>query len=91
MKYVEMTVEEAIKCCNKNAKILVAVHDLKEDDVDIVFVQKKREEYDEIFEGIKTACSYCDDWVKQLKLFTEKQDIRHVKPCGLERIILLRE
>ena len=35
MQYIEMTVEEAKKRCRKNAKILVAIQDLKDDNVDM--------------------------------------------------------
>ena len=38
MKYIEMTIEEAMKRCNKNKKVLVAVQDLEDDNVDIVFI-----------------------------------------------------
>lgn len=41
MQYVEMTIEEAMKCCRKNKKVLVAVQDLEDDNIDIVFVSKK--------------------------------------------------
>ena len=41
MRYIEMSVEEAIKKCKKNAKILVAIQDLADENVDTVFVQKK--------------------------------------------------
>ena len=91
MPYVEMTVEEAIKKCKKNAKILVATQDLADDDVDIIFVPKREHEYAEVFEDVKTVASLCDDFVKQLKLFTEKQDIRNIRPYGIQKTVLLRE
>lgn len=91
MRYVEMTIEEAMKRCNKNKKVLVAVQDLEDDNVDIVFVQKGRSEYQTIFEDVKTVASACDDFVKQLRLFTEKQNIYNVEPRGAQKIILLKE
>lgn len=91
MKYVEMTIGEAIKYCNENDKVLVAIQDLEDNNVDIVFAQKKKEEYNEIFEDVKTVASLCDDFVKQLRLFTEKQDIRNIRPYGLQKIVLLIE
>ena len=91
MKYVEMTIEEAMKRCNKNKKVLVAVQDLEDDNVDIAFVQKGRNEYQTIFEDVKTVASACDDFVKQLRLFTEKQNIYNVEPRGVQKIILLKE
>ena len=91
MQYVEMTIEEAMKRCKKNAKILVATQDLTEENVDIIFVHKRENEYKEVFEDVKTVASLCDDFVKQLKLFTEKQDIRDIKPYGIQKTVLLRE
>ena len=92
MRYVEMTVEQALKICNKNDKVLVAVHDLEnDDDCNIIFVKKKKDEYDMLFNDVKTVASACDDFVKQLKCFTEKQNIYNIKPNGFEKIILLEQ
>ena len=91
MRYVEMTIEEAMKRCNKNKKVLVAVQDLEDDNVDIAFVQKGRNEYQTIFEDVKTVASACDDFVRQLRLFTEKQNICNIEPRGFQKIILLKE
>ena len=89
--YVEMTIEEAMKKCGKNAKVLVAIQNLEEENTDVIFVNKKREEYNELFEDIKTVASLYDDFIKQLNLFTEKQDIYNIKPKGMQKIILLKE
>lgn len=91
MQYIEMTIEEAMKKCKKNAKILVATQDLTEENIDIIFVPKRENEYNEVFEDVKTVASLCNDFVKQLKLFTEEQDIRNIRPYGLQKIVLLRE
>ena len=91
MRYVEMTIEEAIKRCNKNKKVLVAIQDLEDDNVDTVFVQKERSEYQSMFEDVKTVASACDDFVKQLRLFTAKQNIFNIEPKGIQKIILLKE
>lgn len=91
MQYVEMTIEEAMKKCKKNTKILVATQDLAEENVDIIFVPKRENEYNNVFEDVKTVASLCDDFVNQLKLFTEKQDIRDIKPLGTLRTVILRE
>lgn len=91
MQYVEMTIEEAMKRCKKNAKILVATQDLADDNVDIIFVPKRENEYSEVFEDVKTVASLCDNFISQLKLFTEKQDIRNIRPYGIQRTVLLRE
>ena len=90
--YVEMTIEEAMKKCNKNTKVLVAIQDLEKEDDEIVFVQKKKREYDSIFEDAKTVLSICDDFIKELNVFTEKQpDIYNIRPHGLQKIVLLKE
>ena len=91
MRYVEMTIEEAMKRCNKNKKVLVAIQDLEDDNVDTVFVQKERSEYQSMFEDVKTVASACDDFVKQLRLFTEKQNIFNIEPKGIQKIVLLKE
>ena len=91
MKYIEMTVEEAMKICNKNDRVLVAVQDLEDENVDVVFVQKERSEYQSVFEDVKTVASACDDFVKQLRLFTEKQNILNIEPRGRQKIILMKE
>ncbi len=90
-QYVEMTVEEALKRCNKNAKVLVAVQNLEKSDVNIPFVAIRKNEYDRLFENIQTAVQIYDDLVKQLRLFTEKQDINNIRPYGFEKIVLLKE
>ena len=90
--YIEMTIEEAMKKCNKNTKVLVAIQDLEKDDDEIVFVPKKRREYKSIFEDAKTVLSICDDFMKELNVFTEKQpDIYTIRPHGLQKIVLLKE
>ena len=91
MKYVEVSIEEAMKRCKKNAKVLVAEQDLKNDNVDVIFIQKGRNEYQSMFEDVKTVASACDDFVKQLRLFTEKQNIYNIEPRGRQKIILLKE
>lgn len=91
MQYIEMTVEDAFKRCNKNDKVLVAVQDLEKEDCDIVFVKKERNEYQSIFNDVQTVVSACDDFVKQLRLFTEKQTMPTIEKKGIQKIILLKE
>ena len=91
MIYVEMTVEEAINRCNKHDKVLVAIQNLEEDNVNNAFILKRKDTYFEIFEDIKTAAAVSDDFINQLRLFTEKQDIYNIKPRGLLKTVLLKE
>lgn len=90
MKLVEMTVEEAMKVCGKQAKVLVAVQDLEEENSNVQFVQKRKEEYGQLFSDVETVASICDDFVKQLRCFTHKQDIKNIRPVGIQKIVLLR-
>ncbi len=91
MKYIEMTVEEAMKYCNKKDKVLVAVQDLENEDVDVVFIQKRKREYGDIFRDAKTISSMCDNFIKELSVFTEKQDLTNIQPRGLHKVVLLNE
>lgn len=91
MRYVEVSIEEAMKRCKKNAKVLVAEQDLENEDCDIIFVTKARKEYDDLFKDVQTAASLSDDLVKQLRLFTEHQDILNIRPQGIQKIVLMRE
>lgn len=74
----------------KNTKVLVATQDLDSGDVDTIFVPKIENEYDELFKDVKTVASLCNDFVEQLNLFTEKQNIKKIRPYGLQKIVLLR-
>lgn len=93
MKYVEISIEEAIKRCKKNAKVLVAEQDLEREDCDCnsIFVSKAQKDYEKLFSNIQTAASLADDFINQLRLFTECQDIYNIKPKGVQKIVLLKE
>lgn len=88
---VEMTVEEAMKICGRNAKVLVAVRDLEKEEQEVLFEQKRREECEKLFSDIKTVVSSVDDLVKRMDCFTEKQDIRSIRPIGLQKIVLVEK
>ena len=92
MKYIEMTVEEAMKRCKKYDKVLVAVHDLEDDDCveDVILMQRIKREYNALFNDVKAVASLCDDFVKQLRLFTEKQNIHNISPHGIQKTIMLQ-
>ena len=91
MKYVEISIEEAMRRCKKNAKVLVAEKDLEQDDCNIEFIIKDRRDYRDLFKGIQTAASFTDDFMKQLSLFTEHQDIPNIRPHGVQKIVLLKK
>lgn len=89
MIYIEMTLEEAMEKCNKNDKVLVAIQDLTKQNEVIGFVKKRREEYPDIFADIQTAYSIHDDFVNQLRLFTEQQRLPNIKPIGMQKVVLI--
>lgn len=91
MRFVEMSIEDAMKKCKKGAIVLVAEQDLEKDDCNVVFVAKKRKDYDQLFKDVKTAASVSDDFIKQLLLFTVHQDIPNIKPVGRQKTVLLKE
>ena len=91
MRYVEMSVEDALQLCGKHAKVLVAVHNLENDDCNEPFKNVHQDEYNKLFSDVKTVASMCDDIMKQLQCFTVKQDIYNVKPKGVQKVIILRE
>ena len=91
MKYVEVSIEEAMKRCKKNAKVLVAEQDLENDDCEVIFISKGKKDYGELFKDVQTAVSLSDDLVKQLRLFTEHQDILNIRPQGIQKIVLMKE
>ena len=91
MKYVEVSIEEAMKRCKKNTKVLVAEQDLENDDCEIIFISKGKKDYGELFKDVQTAASLSDDLVKQLRLFTEHQDILNIRPQGIQKIVLMKE
>lgn len=89
MKLVEMTVDEAKKMLGGQAKVLVAVQNLEdENDTNVQFAQKPREEYEQLFADVETVAQLYDDFVKQLRCFTAQQDIRNIKPIGVQKTVL---
>lgn len=91
MKYIEVSIEEAMKRCKSNVKVLVAEQDLEKEDCNEIFITKTQKDYDEMFKDIRTAASLADDFINQLRLFTERQDIYNPKPKGIQKIVLLKE
>lgn len=93
MNYIEMTTDEAIEFLrqSKDKKVLVAIQDLESDEPAFFYQRLKVECESMIFEA-KTISSICDDFVKKLDVFTEKQkDLMNIEPHGLQKTILLRE
>lgn len=92
MRYVEMTTDEAIEMLQKakGQKVLVAIQDLKAEEPALFYPQAKSDCLLMIKEA-ETISSACDDFVRQLRLFSEKQrDLMNIVPEGLQRTILLK-
>lgn len=90
MRYVLMDIEEAVKYC-KGKKVLVAEQDLEKNEV-VGFERKTFQECKEIIERSETIAKICDDFLNQLKVFSEKQeDIMNIRPVGKMSTILVRD
>lgn len=93
MKYVEMTVDEAIEVLqrSKGKRVMVAIRDL-ENDEPALFCPRLKTECETMLYKAETIASACDEFVKQLRLYTEKQkDIVNIRHLGYQQIILLKE
>lgn len=94
MKYVEMTIEEALEYSrgNKAQVVLVAVRDLERDEQDSEitdFVKKSKKECEDIIRSAETIARSYDEFINQVKVFTRKQiDLKNIKQHGKESTIL---
>ena len=92
MKYIETTAEEAIEILrnSKGKKVLVAIQDL-ENDEDVIFYQRLKTDCEIMIKEAQTISSMCDDFVKKLDVFSEKQkDLFNIKAHGRQQTILLK-
>lgn len=87
---IEMTVEDALRLCGKQGKVLVAVQNLEDTDCSVSFITKKKDEYEKLFEDVQTVASHMDNLVKQLRCYTCKQNIMDIKPKGVQKTVLLK-
>ena len=92
MRYVLMTIEEAVKYC-KGKKVLVAEQDLEKNENEVVgFERKTFQECKELIERSETIAKICDDFLNQLRVFSEKQlDLINIKPIGTMSTILVHD
>lgn len=89
--YIEMTVEEAMKIKGKNAKVLVAVQDLSNNDTITSFKPSRFGECENIIKSGETILKQMDDFVNQLKIFSYKQvDLNNIKNRGKMHTILFK-
>lgn len=93
MQYIEMTIDEANEYCKENncPTVLVAVQNLEKEEIPL-FVRRNKLACEKILEDAETIARVYDDFVNQLRVFTEKQvDIRYIEPHGILSTILLKE
>lgn len=92
MKYIEVTIEEALAMNkgDKNSKVLVAVSNLADDNV-AAFVKKTRNECEKIIKDAETLVQNCDDFMDCLLCYSEKQDLKSIRSVGMLSTILVRQ
>lgn len=90
MKYIEVTIEEALAMNkgDKNSKVLVAVSNLEDDNV-AAFVKKTRNECEKIIKDAETLVQNCDDFMECLMCYSERQDLKSIRPVGTLSTILM--
>ena len=93
IKMREMTVEEAInflKTEGKGKTVLLAVQDLEKNEMSS-FLKTTKADCETIIAKSKRISSICDDFVKQLNCYSDKQkDFPIIKSKGKQHIILLQ-
>lgn len=89
MEYLIMTLEEAKKVAKKDAVVLVALQDLENPDCNEKFNPKRFGDCHNILEEASTIAKVCDDFVAQLRVFSEKQTdvINYVNKGNLRTIL----
>lgn len=94
MAYMEITADKAVEFLKKSKGeiVLVAVYDFGKNDV-ALFRPKFKSVCLSMIEEAETIGAICSDadFVRQLNLFSEKQDIHNIKNFGIQRVILLNE
>lgn len=91
MKYVEVTIEQALEMNkgDKNSKVLVAINNLEEDDV-VAFVRKTRTECENIIRDAQTLVHNCDEFMDSLMCYSKRQEnIKSIRPVGVLSTILM--
>lgn len=93
MKVIELTSEEAIQVLQKSKgkKVLVAIQDLEAEEEISAFLPIMKNDCEGMIRDAETLISATNDFVKQLRLFTEKQsDLQNIRAVGYQKIILLK-
>ena len=93
MQYVEMSIEEALKIFKGDVSktVLVAVKDLEKDDDIQSFEKVGISRCKRIIKSSSTIIGIDDDLLKQLLLYSKKQNIQSIKPIGTMTRIVYKE
>lgn len=94
MQYVEMSIEEALKIFKGDVSktVLVAVKDLEKDDDIQSFEKVGISRCKRIIKSSSTIIGIDDDLLlKQLLLYSSKQNIQSIKPIGTMTRIVYKE
>lgn len=93
MQYVEMSIEEALKIFKGDVSktVLVAVKDLEKDDDIQSFKKVGVSRCKRIIKSSSTIIGIDDDLLKQLLLYSRKQNIQSIKPIGIMTRIVYKE
>lgn len=92
VKYIEMTIEEALEYSkgDKSQTVLVAVMNLETEEI-VPFTKKNIKECENIIKEAETIARVYDEFVSQLRVFTVKQmDIMCIEPHGKQSTILYK-
>lgn len=93
MQYVEMTIQEALDYSKGDTSqtVLMARQDLEKDNEIPKFEKKSKSECEQIIQGAETIARACDDFVNQMRVFSERQlDIENIERKGELNTILFR-
>ena len=73
MEYVFMTIDQAQKFLKKDTMVMVASRDLEQTDCNCQFAQKRFGDCTNIFEEAQTVAKVVDDFMNQLRIFSDRQ------------------
>lgn len=91
MQYIMVSIEEAKKIAKKDAVVLIAINDLEANDCNVEFTRKRFGECEKLIKEAETIARVYDDFINQLRVFSEKQsDVINYKHHGKLSTILLK-
>lgn len=94
MKYIEMSIEDALKIFkgDKSKTVLVAVKDLENDDDTLQpFERMEISKCRKVIRSSKTIIGMDDELLKHLLLYSKKQNIQAIRPIGTMTRIVYKE